>query len=199
MLFKSIVIFMKKISLIIVILSLFLTGCGIYKYSPVKEDDYDVEKRVKKNIEEGKGISFGKSRNKGGTFDFASSNELWRASIETLDFVTFANASYSGGILITDWFNSSSEEDIKNNRDLKITIRFLSNEIRADGLIIIIHERLCPNSSATSCAITKIKSNIESEIKLAILKRATELKKKTDEITRKKNKNKTLGGEKKSY
>ena len=199
MLFKSIVIFMKKISLIIVILSLFLTGCGIYKYSPVKEDDYDVEKRVKKNIEEGKGISFGKSRNKGGTFDFASSNELWRASIETLDFVTFANASYSGGILITDWFNSNSEEDIKNNRDLKITIRFLSNEIRADGLIIIIHERLCPNSSATSCAITKIKSNIESEIKLAILKRATELKKKTDEITRKKNKNKTLGGEKKSY
>ena len=199
MLFKSIVIFMKKISIIIVILSLFLTSCGIYKYSPVKEDDYDVEKRVKRNIEEGKGISFGKIRNKGGTFDFASSNELWRASIETLDFVTFANASYSGGILITDWFNSSSEEDIKNNRDLKITIRFLSNEIRADGLIIIIHERICPNSNATSCSITKIKSNIESEIKLAILKRATELKKKTDAITREKNKNKTLGGENKKY
>ena len=199
MLFKSIVIFMKKISLIIVILSLFLTSCGIYKYSPVKEDDYDVEKRVKRNIEEGKGISFGKIRNKGGTFDFASSNELWRASIETLDFVTFANASYSGGILITDWFNSSSEEDIKNNRDLKITIRFLSNEIRADGLIIIIHERICPNSNATSCSITKIKSNIESEIKLAILKRATELKKKTDAVTREKNKNKTLGGENKKY
>ena len=48
MLFKSIVIFMKKISLIIVILTLFLTSCGIYKYSPVKEEDYDVEKRVKK-------------------------------------------------------------------------------------------------------------------------------------------------------
>ena len=199
MLFKSIVIFMKKISLIIVILSLFLTSCGIYKYSPVKEEDYDVEKRVKRNIEEGKCISFGKIRNKGGTFDFASSNELWRASIETLDFVTFANASYSGGILITDWFNSSSEEDIKNNRALKITIRFLSNEIRADGLIIIIHERICPNSNATSCSITKIKSNIESEIKLAILKRATELKKKTDTITREKNKNKILGGENKKY
>ena len=190
---------MKKISIIIVILSLFLTSCGIYKYSPVKEDDYDVEKRVKRNIEEGKGISFGKIGNKGGTFDFASSNELWRASIETLDFVTFANASYSGGILITDWFNSSSEEDIKNNRALKITIRFLSNEIRADGLLIIIHERICPNSNTTSCSITKIKSNIESEIKLAILKRATELKKKTDAITREKNKNKTLGGENKKY
>ena len=199
MLFKGIVRFMKKISLIIVILTLFLSSCGIYKYSPVKDDDFDVQKRVKRNIEEGKGISFGKTRNKGGTFDFASSNELWRASIETLDFVTFANASYSGGILITDWFNSNSEEDIKDNRDLKITIRFLSNEVRADGLKIIIHERICPNSNATSCSITKIKSNIESEIKLAILKRATELKKKTDEMTRERNKNKILGGENKKY
>ena len=177
---------------------LILSSCGIYR--PItKKFEPNAKDRVKRNIEEGKGISFGNIRNKGGTFDFASSNELWRASIETLDFVTFANASYSGGILITDWFNSSSEEDIKNNRDLKITIRFLSNEIRADGLIIIIHERICPNSNATSCSITKIKSNIESEIKLAILKRATELKKKTDTITREKNKNKILGGENKKY
>ena len=69
----SILIIMKKISLIIVILTLFLSSCGIYKYSPVKDEDYDVEKRVRKNIEEGKGITFGKSKNIGGTFDFSSS------------------------------------------------------------------------------------------------------------------------------
>ena len=161
---------MKKISLIIVILSLFLTGCGIYKYSPVKEDDYDVEKRVKRNIEEGKGISFGKIRNKGGTFDFASSNELWRASIEVLNFVTFTNASYSGGILITDWFNSDTGD---GNKDIKITIRFLSNEIRADGLEVDLHQRVCDDQNKNSCKITKITSNIQNEIKLAILKRAT--------------------------
>ena len=166
---------MKKISLIIVILSLFLTSCGIYKYSPVKEDDYDVEKRVKRNIEEGKGISFGKIRNKGGTFDFASSNELWRASIETLDFVTFANASYSGGILITDWFNSSSEEDIKNNRDLKITIRFLSNEIRADALKIQVFSKECQKDM--NCKVSQSNPKIENELKVAILKRAAKYKK----------------------
>ena len=175
MLFKGIVRFMKKISLIIVILTLFLSSCGIYKYSPVKDDDYDVQKRVKRNIEEGKGISFGKGKNKGGTFDFASSNELWRASIETLDFVTFANASYSGGILITDWFNSSSEEDIKDNRDLKITIRFLSNEIRSDALKIIIHERICANNV---CNTNLIDSKISNEIQVAILKKAALLEKK---------------------
>ena len=116
-----------------------------------------------------------------------------------MDFVTFANASYSGGILITDWFNSNAEENSNSSRDLKITVRFLSNEIRADGLKIIIHERVCPNSNSNSCSITKIKSNIEKEIKLTILKRATELKKVTDEKTRKKNKFKTDFGEKKAF
>jgi hypothetical protein len=182
---------MKITSLLIVFLAFFLNSCGIYKYSPVKDEDYNVEKRIKRNLEEGKGVSFGLKKGRGGTFDFASSNELWRASIETLDFVTFANASYSGGILITDWFNSSSKEDQKNNRDLKITVRFLSNEIRADGLKISIHERVCSGTNSSSCSITKIKSNIESEIKLAILKRATELKEKTLKKLRKKNKHKT--------
>ena len=107
---------MKKISLIIVILSLFLTSCGIYKYSPVKEDDYDVEKRVKRNIEEGKGISFGKMRNRGGTFDFASSNELWRASIETLDFVTLPLK------LKKDFFNNFVLGYFKSYRLLALSI-----------------------------------------------------------------------------
>tara|TARA_Y100001970_G_C14128789_1_gene800460 strand:- start:26 stop:598 length:573 start_codon:yes stop_codon:yes gene_type:complete len=190
---------MKKKAILLLSIALFLSSCGIYKYSPVKDKDYNVDERVKRNLEEGKGISFGKGNKRGGTFDFASSNELWRASIETLDFVTFANASYSGGILITDWFNSNAEENSNSSRDLKITVRFLSNEIRADGLKIIIHERVCPNSNSNSCSITKIKSNIEKEIKLTILKRATELKKVTDEKTRKKNKFKTDFGEKKAF
>ena len=71
---------------------------------------------------------------KGGVFDFASSNELWRASIEVLDFVSFTNASYSGGILITDWFSGNTESNENNQREIKITVRFLSNEIRADGI-----------------------------------------------------------------
>ena len=73
--------------LLLVIFSIFiLSGCGIYKRSDVKDNPVNVNDRVKRNIEEGKGIRFGKSR-KGGVFDFASSNELWRASVETLDFV----------------------------------------------------------------------------------------------------------------
>ena len=101
--------------LLILFFLLFLTQCGIYKRSDVKDNPVNVKDRVRKNIEEGRGIRFGSSK-KGGVFDFASANELWRASVETLDFVPLVNASYSGGIIITDWFNGGSD----NNRDLKI-------------------------------------------------------------------------------
>ncbi len=158
--------------LLLVIFSIFiLSGCGIYKRSDVKDNPVNVNDRVKRNIEEGKGIRFGKSR-KGGVFDFASSNELWRASVETLDFVPLVNASYSGGIIITDWFNGGSD----SNRDLKITIRFLSNEIRSDAIKVIVHERLC-NENTNNCRTSLIDSKISNEIQLAILKKAAAMEK----------------------
>ncbi len=117
----------KKLLPLFFILSLFLSGCGIYKRSDVKDNPTNVQERVQKNIEEGRGIRFGNFKGgAGGTFDFASSNAMWRASIETLDFVSFTNASYSGGILITDWF-SNNKDKTGNKKEIKITIRFLSN------------------------------------------------------------------------
>ena len=98
---------------------------------------------------------------------------MWRASIEILDFVSFTNASYSGGIIITDWF-SSNKDKTGNKKEIKITVRFLSNEIRAEGIEIIIHERICKQNN-TNCKITKKKSKLESEIKIAILKKAARL------------------------
>ena len=151
-----------------------LGGCGkdIFKRADVKDTPVNVNERVKKNIEEGRGIRFRKDQNQGGTFDFASSNELWRASIDVLDFVPFTNASYSGGILITEWFDGNNTTS--NNRDLKITVRFLTNEIRSDALKISIYEKICKNNSL-DCSVTKIDSKLEREIKIAILKRAAYL------------------------
>ena len=150
-----------------------MSGCGLYKRSDVKNNPTDVSKRVEKNLEQGKGIRFGNLGKNNGTFDFASSNPMWQASISILDFVSFANVSYSGGIIITDWFNDASQTE--NIRDIKITIKFLSNEIRADGLQIDVHERICKKNNSSSCKINKIKSKISSELKLAILKKASRL------------------------
>ena len=83
-----------------------LNSCGLYKRSDVKDNPVNVQDRVRKNIQEGRGVRFGKGATRGGDFDFASSNPLWRASIEIFDFVPLTNASYSGGIIITDWFST---------------------------------------------------------------------------------------------
>ena len=159
---------------ILILLSLFLInncGGGFFKRSDVKDNPVNVEDRARKNIEEGKGIRFGIGNQKGGTFDFASSNELWRASVETLDFVPLVNASYSGGIIITDWFNGGGND----NRYLKITVRFLSNEIRSDAIKVNVHERICNNKN--NCSTNLIDSKISSEIQLAILKKAALMQK----------------------
>ena len=168
---------------ILIITFLLTTSCkNPFRWTDAREIPVNAQDRVQKNLEEGRGIQFGTGKNKGGgTFDFASSNELWRASIEVLDFVSFTNASYSGGIIITDWFAGNQESsNNKDLRELKITVRFLSNEIRADGIKVIIHEKICEKKDKTNCKIKKIKSSIQNEIKLAILKKATILKKETE-------------------
>ena len=151
---------MQKIFYLIVIL--FLSSCGkdMFTFPSAKDVPIDVNERVEKNIEEGRGISFGGPKKQGGVFDFASSNEMWRASIDVLDFVSFTNASYSGGIIITDWFSGNNKDEETKLRELKITVRFLSNEIRADGLKVIVHEKLCSSIDNSDCQIQKIESEI---------------------------------------
>ena len=109
-------------------------------------------------------------KKKGGDFQFASSNEMWRATLELLDFTPLSNVDYSGGIIITDWFSETSAQD-----PIKITVRFLSNEIRADGLKVIIHKKIC--KTINDCKVIKVDSTLGQEIKLAILKKAAIMKK----------------------
>ena len=197
---------MQKIFYLIVIL--FLSSCGkdMFTFPSAKDVPIDVNERVEKNIEEGRGISFGGPKRQGGVFDFASSNEMWRASIEVLDFVSFTNASYSGGIIITDWFSGNNKDEETRLRELKITVRFLSNEIRADGLKVIVHEKLCGSVDKNDCQIRKIESEITNQIKLAILKKASIFKEQGDRANadavkkyRKGSKNKKVGKTPKDY
>ena len=102
----------------------------------------------------------------GGAFQFASSNPMWRATLEILDFLPLSNVDYSGGIITTDWYN----EGTSSNEAIKITIRFLSNEVRADGLKVIIHKKKCGIQQA--CTVKKVSSALENELQVAILKKA---------------------------
>ena len=177
----------------LIFLTLFLVNsCGFYKRSDVKDNPVNVDERVKRNIQEGRGFRFGKGSTRGGDFDFASSNPLWRGAVDVLDFVPLTNASYSGGIIITEWFSSENNTD-STNRELKITVRFMSNEIRADDIKILVFEKSCIQ---TNCKTKKIKSKLEGELKLAILKKAALFEKddfKKFKETKGKNRAKNLG------
>ena len=154
------------------LISFFLVSCG-----PLKPKKVDLRKipgdpklKREKNIREGRGfraMSLLEKNKGGGNFQFASSNEMWRASLDLLEFTPLSNVDYSGGIIITDWFSENSEQD-----PIKITIRFLSTEIRADGLKVIIYKKICKKNDKNNCKTVQDNTTLGQEIKLAILKKA---------------------------
>jgi len=146
----------------------FLGSCGIWDPADARKIPSNSKERVKKNLEEGKGFSLkGMVGGGGGTnYSFATSNPMWRATLEILDFLPLANVDYSGGIITTDWYNEGTASD----DSIKITVRFLTNEIRSDGIRIIVHKRRC--TIQNKCTVKKISSALEQELQVAILKKA---------------------------
>ena len=163
---------LKKISLIFLIF-LMVSQCGIYKKTDARKVPTNAKERVKKNVAEGKKIKFGQLGKGGsGTFEFATSNEMWRATVDILDFMPLANVDYGGGVIITDWYNEDNQND-----SIKIMVQFLSNEIRADGLKVTVYDRKCSSSNSLNCSTSVDDGNsIGQELKLAILKKAAEMK-----------------------
>ena len=156
-----------KIITILFISSIFLSSCGGLPGADARKYDPDPKKRVAKNLEEGRGFRLSESFKKNnGTFEFASSNELWRASLDTIDFMPLASVNYSGGIIITDWYSTNQT----SNESIKISIRFLTNEIRSDALDIKVFGKKCVTQS--NCKISEREGNLVPELKEKILRTA---------------------------
>jgi len=161
-----------KILSFLIFIGLLQGGCnGKLPGADARKFPDDPRLRVKKNLEEGRGFrindAFQKGM-KGGVFDFASSNELWRASLDVIDFMPLSSVNYSGGIIITDWYSS----DQNQNESIKISIRFLTNEIRSDALDIKIFTRKCIDN-LINCKYIETSRALEKEITREILKKAT--------------------------
>ena len=149
-----------------------LVSCGLYRPVDAKKYPPQPELRVKNNIEEGRGFrlmtGFGNGE-KVGKFEFANANPLWRASLEIIVFMALVCVDYGGGIIITDWYGEENEND-----QIKITIQFLSNEVRSDALNIKVFKKNCINLS--NCKVIQSESDINQELRVAILKRAAQYK-----------------------
>ena len=173
--FKNKVLYYSVITLFLLSLASIVVSCGPLKpkYTDLRKIPGNPKDKREKNIREGRGFrAMGMLEKKGsGNFQFASSNEMWRATLDLLDFTPLSNVDYSGGIIITDWFSESSDQD-----PIKISVRFLSSEIRADGLKVIIYKKICKKNEKTNCKTIKDNSTLGKEIKLAILKKAAIIK-----------------------
>ena len=161
----------KKLILTLTLLCIAINSCGIYR--PVDQRTFPgtAKEKAKKNIEEGRGVSVNNLLKRGSSgFEFNTSNPLWRASLELIDFMPLTTVDYSGGIIITDWYNDNN----KNNEYIKITLRFLNNEIDANSVKIIVHQKKCSNSN--NCVVNEIKSKIKDDLLREILTNAAKIK-----------------------
>tara|TARA_B100000965_G_C19314618_1_gene636025 strand:+ start:57 stop:608 length:552 start_codon:yes stop_codon:yes gene_type:complete len=163
----------KKLTIFALFLTLLLNACANLPGGDARKNPPNPDERVKKNLEEGKGFRLDNAFKGGGAtnFEFASSNELWRASLDTIDFMPLMSANYSGGIIITDWYSEN------NNDSIKITLRFLSNEVRADAIDIKVFYKKC--NSMMNCTISERDGGLKKELQKEILKKAAVYKKQT--------------------
>jgi len=159
----------KKLNKFISLVLFFFLVSGCSKKDPITGEIENIEtnplKRARDAADKGGGLfgEIGGKGSKGTTYEFATSNVLWRATLKSLDFLPIANVDYSGGIIVFDWYSDNSSQ----NEEIKLTIRFLSNEVRSDSLQIIAHKKTC--SAVSKCTTTKMADNFSTEIKDQII------------------------------
>ena len=158
---------MSQNKLLLAFFLIFLSNCA-GKVDPATGEKVRIEPnpqtKAKEFAEKGQGI-FGDINNKkssGTTFEFSTSNVLWRATLKSLDFLPLTNADYSGGIIVYDWYSNNS-----SNEQIKVTVRFLSNELRSESIEIISHKKTCDQNN--KCITEKLNNNLPADIKDKIL------------------------------
>ena len=145
-----------------------LTSCGGFKKVDTRKVPISGPERAKQNVKEGRGISLGKAMNRGTTnYEFSTSNPMWRATLDVLDFLPLSTVDYSGGVIISDWYTDNSNK----NQALKITVRFLSNTIQTNSIKVTVHSKKC--SVNQTCNVEIFKSRIQEELVASILREAT--------------------------
>ncbi len=161
-----------------------LFGCNALKYEKVdtRKVPTNAQDRARKNVEEGKGVSIGSllKNNKNTNYEFSTSNPMWRASLEILDFLPMTTVDYSGGMIISDWYSDSNN----SNESIKISIRFLSNQVRSDSLKIIVHKKTCSTNSGCTTTLMN-NSKVSQELRSTIIRKAALLEKKSKDKKKK--------------
>ena len=167
---------MRNFIKIIVLFFLFssVVSCGGFKKVDTRKVPISGIERAKKNVKEGRGVGLGQviGKGRGSTnYEFSTSNPMWRATLDILDFLPLSTVDYSGGVIISDWYTDNSNK----NQALKITVRFLSNTVQTNSIKVTVHRKKC--SVNQTCNVELFKSRIQEELIASILREAAILEK----------------------
>lgn len=155
-----------------------IVNCGGISKVDTRKVPVNAQERARKNVEEGRGAGLGNILNRRGTnYEFSTSNPMWRASLEILDFIPMTTVDYAGGMIISDWYTDNSGN---SGESIKITLRFLSNEIRSDSIKVVVHKKICKNYNSCNVVVLK-NSTISQELASSIIKKAARLEKENKE------------------
>jgi hypothetical protein len=150
----------------------FLNHCA--KIDPITGEkvlnETDTRKKSREFVDKQGGL-FGEigKNNSGTNFEFSTSNVLWRATLKSLDFLPLVNADYSGGIIVYDWYS-----DKEDKQSIKVSVRFLSNELKSSSVIVTGHKKICDDVG--KCFIEKLNNKFTDEIKESVISTARLLK-----------------------
>ena len=166
---------MQKIKIFLSLLfCIFILNCS--KIDPVTGEkiliEPDTQKKAREFADKGGGI-FGDINNKKSSstsVDFASSNVMWKATLKTLEFLPLSNTDYSGGIIVYDWYSQTNNP----REQIKISVRFLSNELKSDSIKVIAHKKIC--DSAEKCSNSTLDEKFSNTVKENIITSARLLK-----------------------
>lgn len=96
---------------------------------------------------------------------------LWRASLDTINFIPLVSADPFGGVIITDWYTPSETP----NERMKVQVTILDRELRADGVrVSVFKQQTSPKGGNWVDAQVDPRTNID--IENAILTRARQLR-----------------------
>lgn len=139
--------------------ALALTACGSNDKQGFRTGD----------IESG-GLSFGGGKKKGGGEAGIGVNSfLWRATLDTVNFMPLSSADPFGGVIITDWY---ANPQVPTER-FKLTVYILDTRLRADGLKVNVFRQVNTNGAWNDAAADP---QTGIDIENAILTRARQLR-----------------------
>lgn len=150
---------------ICVVAALALSACSMFR------GDDNAGSRADDNAGRGGGVTVSGGGGGGGRRDagIGVNSYLWRASLDTLNFMPLASADPFGGVIITDWYSAPTTP----NERFKATVYILDTRLRADALNVSIFRQTNANGSWADATVDP---DTEIQIENAILERARELR-----------------------